>query len=108
MGRDIADVDNMATIAVMIETNVAPTDLTRSAGTSQQSANNSIIGTGLQHAGEGQPQEAIDRRIAKLMAENEELRIRFNVSTIFNTPLPSITITFERSTHPVSKAANFF
>ncbi|GMN25884.1 hypothetical protein TIFTF001_040784 [Ficus carica] len=40
-----------------------------------------VHAVGLQHAGEGQPQEAIDWRIAKLMAENEELRIRFNVST---------------------------
>lgn len=42
------------------------------------------------------------------MAENEELRRRFNASIIFNTPLPFIATTFGSSTLPSSTVANFF
>lgn len=70
---NIADVNNTTTIATITETNAAPTNLTKGAGMSQWLGNHSVVGTRLQHAGAGQPQEAINRRSAELMAENKEL-----------------------------------
>ena len=70
---DIADVNNMATIATMTETNAAPTNLMRDTGMSQRLENYSTRGTRLQQVGASQCQEAINRRIAESMIENEEL-----------------------------------
>ncbi|GMN60358.1 hypothetical protein TIFTF001_029457 [Ficus carica] len=82
---NITEVNNTTTTATITEINAAPTDLTK-----------------------GQPQEAINRRIAELMAENKELRRRFIASIVFKTPLPSIVTTFGSSTQPGTAAANFF